>query len=121
MAVGEALGPCERRAAGAGILHIEAGEHADAVAGGSVERSGAFAADSMEVGEDAVAVCFGVVADGLDIEHVAMQEFCSAELGVASDVVGIQACLELLGGVFDGLDRERAACAASAFGEAASL
>jgi len=105
--VGESLGPCKRRAAGGRILHIKSGEHADAVACSSVERAGALAADSVEVGKDAIAVGFGVVADGLDIEHVAVQEFRSSNFGVAADVVGVEARLELLGGGFDGLDGER--------------
>ena len=49
-----------------------------------------------------------MVADGLHIKHVSVEEFCSSEFGVAADVVGVEARLEFLGGLLDGLDGERA-------------
>ena len=106
-AVSETLAPSQGSSACACIFHVESREHADAVAGCAVERAGAFGSDSMQVSEHTVAVGFGVVADGLDVEHVAVQEFRPCKFGIASDVIRIQARLELLGGLLDGLDGER--------------
>ena len=101
--VGESLTPSQGCAACARILHIESCEHAGAVTCCAVKRSSAFAADSVQVSEDTVAVCLSVVADGLDVEHVAVKEFRPSKFGVASDVIRVCSRLELLGGVLDRL------------------